>query len=194
MKKSLMIIGIVIIIIVILFIGAWIWVDGLKKDTAVTKEKMNEILKAYPNFNQAVDDFSNLRNQFYKYKEDLYIETLVTNAAAWNTFIQTYENGIQKVEKAAKVLKKDCNVDYGDVNVSTKCTTFKANYEAAQNYYISDANLYNTMVDEYDKYNAMNENKYPIVNKAKFVVYKDYIDYDKDGECFGKEEVSTNEG
>lgn len=185
MKKSLIIIGTVIIIIVILFAGAWIWVSGLKEDTAETKKKMDAILKAYPDFNTAVDDFSNLRNQFYEYKEDLYLETLRDNAEAWNNFIKTYEDGIKKVDDTAKELKEFCNLEYGDVNVSSKCITFKANYEAANNYYISDAKLYNELVDEYDKYNS--NGVYASVNKANLVVYKDYIDYDKDGEYFGKE-------
>ena len=61
------------------------------------------------------------------------------------------------------------------------------------NYYISDVNLYNQMVSEYEKYNTENGGQYPNVNKAEHVIYKDYIDYDEDGEYFGKEEVTTNE-
>lgn len=193
MKKSLIIIGIVILIIVIIFVGAWIWVDGLKEDKAATKVKMDEIKEAYPNFNKAVDEFSNLRNQFYTYKEDLYLETLRDNSESWNNFINTYMAGIQKVEDSAKVLKENCEIEYGDVSVSTKCNTFKANYEAAMNYYISDAKLYNQMVDEYDKYNAENGGTFAKVNKAELKIYQDYIDYDKDGECFGKEEANLNE-
>ena len=193
MKKSLMIIGVVVLIIVVIFIGAWIWVDGLKEDKAATKVKMDEIKAAYPDFNTAVDEFSNLRNQFYTYKEDLYLETLRDNSEEWNNFINTYMAGIQKVEDSAKTLKENCDIEYGDVSVSTKCNTFKANYEAAMNYYISDAKLYNQMVDEYDKYNSENGNTFAKVNRAELSIYQDYIDYDKDGECFGKEEASLNE-
>lgn len=193
MKKSLMIIGVVVLIIVVIFIGAWIWVDGLKEDKAATKVKMDEIKEAYPDFNTAVDEFSNLRNQFYTYKEDLYLETLRDNSEEWNNFINTYMAGIQKVEDSARILKENCDIEYGDVSVSTKCNTFKANYEAAMNYYISDAKLYNQMVDEYDKYNAENGNTFAKVNRAELSIYQDYIDYDKDGECFGKEEASLNE-
>ena len=193
MKKSLMIIGVVVLIIVVIFIGAWIWVDGLKEDKAATKVKMDEIKAAYPDFNTAVDEFSNLRNQFYTYKEDLYLETLRDNSEEWNNFINIYMAGIQKVEDSARTLKENCDIEYGDVSVSTKCNTFKANYEAAMNYYISDAKLYNQMVDEYDKYNAENGNTFAKVNRAELTIYQDYIDYDKDGECFGKEEASLNE-
>ena len=194
MKKSLLVIGIVLLIIIILFVGAWIWVDGLKEDTKITKEKMDAVKEAYPIFNQAVIDFSNLRNKFYEYKENLYLETLRDNADAWNVFMKEYADGIQKVEDAALVLKENCDIEYGDVQVSTKCDDFKVSYEPAMNYYISDVKLYNSMVDEYDKYNMENGNKFPKVNKGEFKVYQDYIDYDKDGEYFGKEEVVSNEG
>ena len=192
MKKSLKIIGIVVLIIAVIFIGAWFWVLGLQKDQEATKIKMDDIKEAYPNFNKVVDEFSSLRNQFYTYKEDLYLDTLKTNADAWNTFMNTYALGIQKVEDAAKVLKDNCNIEYGDISVSTKCDVFKANYEAAHNYYISDVKLYNQMIDEYDKYNLENGGTFAKVNKAEYKVYKDYIDYDKDGEYFGKE-VTENE-
>ena len=193
MKKSLTIIGVVMIIIVIIFICAWVWVDGLKEDTAITKKKMDEVLDAYPKFNEEVDNFSKLRNQLYESKEDLYLETLRDNAASWNTFMENYKNSIMKVENTALILKKNCAEEYGDVNVSSKCTTFKANYEAAHNYYISDVKMYNQMVDEYDVYNAEHGNGYAKVNKASYGPYDDYIDYDKDGEYFGKDEVVADE-
>lgn len=192
MKKSLTIIGVVILVTAIIFIGAWVWFSELKEDRAVTQEKMDKILEAYPTFNQMVNDFSNLRNQFYSYKEDLYLETLRDNAEAWNTFMSNYADGIQKVEDSAQVLKENCDLEYGDVKVSTKCTNFKVNYEAAMNYYISDVKLYNQMVSEYEKYNTEGGGKYPVVNKAEYKIYEDYIDYDKDGEYFGKE-VTANE-
>ena len=187
MKKSLMIIGIVIIVIIIVFIGAWIWVDGLKEDTLLTKEKMNEILEAYPKFNTEVDNFSKARNQLYEYKENLYLETLRDNVDGWNTFMVNYRKNIENVESAAKVLKENCDIEYGDVNVNSKCTTFKANYEAAQNYYISDVKMYNDMVNDYEEYNLEHGNQYKKLEKALYGEYGDYIDYDEDGEFFGKE-------
>ena len=181
------------VIIALVFAAAWIWALGLKEDKADTQTKMDKILAAYPDFNEAVDNYSEMRNQFYEYKEDLYIETLISNAEAWNTFIASYSDSIQAVEDAAQDLKENCQLEYGDVNVSTKCETFKVNYEAAHNYYISDAKLYNSLVDEYDEYNSENGGIYPSVNKAELLIYTDYIDYDEDGEYFGKEEVTENE-
>ena len=188
MKKSLMIIGIVILVIIVIFAFAWRWAIGLKEDKAETKVKMDEILDAYPKFNTEVDNFSALRNQLYEYKKNLFLETLRDNTDAWNVFMDNYLKAIEKVEDAALVLKENCKIEYGDVNVSSKCTTFKANYEAAQNYYISDVVMYNDMVTDYEEYNLEHGNKYKKLNKALFSTYGDYIDYDEDGEFFGKGE------
>ena len=96
-----------------------------------------------------------------------------------------YADTIREVEKASKNLKSNCKIKYGDVNTNSKCTAFKANYEAAMNYYISDVKIYNKLVDEYDEWNK--DGKYPKLKKGTFPVYKKYIDFDDDGEKFGSE-------
>ena len=193
MKKSLKVIGTVFIIIAILFVLAWIWASGLKEDQVETKKTMKLVLDSYENFNNRVEEFSNYRNKFYEMKEDLFLETLGENAEEWNDFIVKYADSISEVEKSSKNLKENCEIKYGDVNTNSKCTAFKANYEAAHNYYISDIKLYNDLIDDYDKWNKEEDNKYPEVKKGTYPVYKKYIDFDKDGEYFGKEEVSSNE-
>ena len=52
---------------------------------------------------------------------------------------------------------------------------------------------FNKLVDSYDDWNQKNGGKAESVKKADFPVYKKYIDYDKDGEYFGKVEVEDNE-
>ncbi|MBR2833769.1 MAG: hypothetical protein IKE75_05035, partial [Bacilli bacterium] len=108
MKKSLKVIGIVFIIIVILFVLAWIWASGLKEDQKLTKKTMKLILESYENFNNRVEEFSNYRNEFYEMKEDLFLETLGEQADDWNDFIKKYADSISEVEKASKNLKKNC--------------------------------------------------------------------------------------
>lgn len=193
MKKSLKIIGVVFIIILIMFIGAFIWVDGLMKDQAKTKKTMKLVLKSYDNFNNRVEEFSEIRNQFYEFKDELYLETLSAQADKLNEFMGNYAEIIKEVEKSAKNLKKNCFIKYGDVATNSKCTAFKVNYEAAMNYYVSDIKGYNKFVGEYEKWNKDNGGVGKPINKGEFAVYKDYIDFDKDGECFGKEEVEKNE-
>ena len=193
MKKSLKIIGIVFVIIAILFVCAWIWASGLKEDQKETKKTMKLILDSYGQFNNRVEEFSDYRNKFYEMKDDIYLETLSEKADEWNKFIKEYAESISLVEKASKNLKKNCQIKYGDVNTNSKCTTFKANYEAANNYYISDIKFYNGLIDEYNKWNEEEGNKENKVNKGTYPVYKKYIDFDKDREFFGKEEVNKDE-
>ena len=193
MKQGLKIIGTVFIICVILFGLGCIWAKGFKEDQRLTKEKMKLVLDAYPAFNESVEKFSDKRNILYENKEELYYETLSKTVDVWNKFMDEYADGIKDVEEKAKDLKENCHIQYGDVNTNSKCTTFIANYEAAHNYYISDIKMYNEIVDNYDAWNKENDSKYPSVENGKYPVYKDYIDYDKDGEFFGKEEVSKNE-
>ncbi len=193
MKKSLKVIGIVFIIIVILFVLAWIWASGLKEDQKETKKTMKLVLDSYDNFNNRVEEFSDFRNKFYEMKEDLFLETLSEKASEWNDFMDKYAESISEVEKASSNLKENCEIKYGDVNTNSKCTAFKANYEAAHNYYISDIKLYNGLIDDYNKWNSEEGGKYSQVEKGKYPVYKKYIDFDKDGEYFGKEEAEKNE-
>ena len=193
MKKSLKIIGIFIFIIIIFVILGCIWAKGLKEDQKITKEKMKLIIDAYPGFDESVNKFSDKRNILYEYKDELYFETLSENADYWNKFIEEYADGIKDLESSSKALKENCIVDFGDVNTNSKCTSFKANYEAAHNYYISDAKSFNKLVDSYNEWAEKNKGKAESVNKMDFPIYKKYIDFDKDGEYFGKAEVKDNE-
>ena len=193
MKKSLKVIGIVFIIIAILFVLAWIWASGLKEDQKETKKTMKLVLDSYENFNNRVEEFSNFRNKFYEMKEDLYLETLNDKAEEWNNFIKEYADAITEVEKSSKNLKSNCKIKYGDVNTNSKCTAFKANYEAANNYYISDIKLYNDLIDDYEKWDKEEGGNHAKVEKGSYPVYKKYIDFDNDGEYFGKEEAEKNE-
>ncbi len=193
MKKSLKIIGIVILINIVLVALASIWAKGLKEDQKITKEKMKLIIDAYPSFDESVNQFSDMRNILYENKEEMYYETLDENAEYWNDFIPKYAEGIKKLEENAKVLKENCIVKYGDVNTNSKCTAFKANYEAAHNYYISDAKAFNRLINNYNQWREKNDEKAKEVNKFTYPVYKKYIDFDKDGEYFGKSEVKDSE-
>ncbi len=194
MKKSLIIIGIVFMISIVLFGIGCIWAKGLKEDQKETKAKMKLVLEAYPSFNESVNGLADKRNILYEYRDELYFETLSESTEVWNKFMEEYAEGIKNVESTAKVLKDNCKVKYGDVGTNSKCTAFKANYEAAHNYYITDVTAYNKLVDNYDEWNKENGGKYKSINKAGFPVYKKYIDFDNDGEYFGKEvEVSYNE-
>lgn len=193
MKKVWIFIGITLVIVILIFTVISLWYQGFKEDKKETAVIVKKIDENYKIFDEKVSQFSNLRNDFYTKKENLYYENLATEASEWNNFKSSYENAIKDLESSASYLKKHCDVTYGDIGARTKCTNFKANYEAAQNYYLTDVKVYNDLANSYNKWNLVNGSDYPTMNKLDKVVYKDYIDYDKDGEYFGKEEGELDE-
>ena len=187
MKKGLKIIGVVVLILIVLFSGLYIWLLGFKEDQKETEAKKEKIKNSYTGFSESVDALSKERDKYYEYQSNLYLEELGSSAEGWNNFMKEYQSAIQLVYDKSKDLRENCNVVYGDAGINSKCTTFKANYEAAFNYYINDVKSYNEIVDEYNTWRKSQTKEYKEVNKASYVVYQDYIDYDEDGEYFGKE-------
>ena len=192
MKKKIIIVIIIVIVFILLGLGFYALIKSVKEDQQLTTETMNEIIKSYDDFNKSVQTFVTTRAQFYEYRENTYLEEFAQNYQGWNEFMPTYARTIENVEKSSQVLKENCQIQFADPNVNSRCTTFKADYEAAMNYYIADIVTYNQNVDEYNQWNQEGNYNYGVLNKAQLHVYQDYIDFDKDGEYFGKGET-TNE-
>ncbi len=192
MKRKIFII-ILFLILVIMGVVVYFFIDSIKEDQAITSEKAKEISKAYEKFDSSINAFATLREEYYVSRENTFLEEFSQSIDSWNDFANRYEKSITEVEKNSKVLKENCTVRFADVNVNSKCTTFKANYEAAMNYYITDAKNYNKTVKQYNDWVEQNGNKHGKLNKIKYVVYKKYIDFDKDGEYFGKGESKDEE-
>ena len=76
------------------------------------------------------------------------------------------------------------DVYYPDSKVNTKCVNYKSIYEQVVNYFISDINVYNKNVKEYNK--EQNDNKDKMIEEYK--TNKKYIDYNNDKTYDGKEE------
>ena len=187
MKKFWLFIVITLVVVILGFTLFTLWYKGFKEDRQETTEMVSKVSENYEIFQTKINNFSNLRNEFYTNKEELYYETLATSADVWNNFMDSYMQAIMDVESASSYLKENCDFEYGDIGARTKCTNFKANYEAAQNYYLTDVEVYNKLVDDYDNWNAVNGGGNPVVNKLEKVTIDDYIDFDGDGEYFGKE-------
>ncbi len=186
MKKFIIV---VVIIFIILGVSGFLFVLDFKKDQTETRQKMLEVSKNYSVFNEKITEYAKLREEVYNSLKDTYLEELSKNCSNLNDLIVKYENSIKAVENASSNLKDICTIKFNDASANNKCTTFKANYEAANNYYISDIKSYNKTVENYNKW--AESGNYDKLNKGEFVVYKKYIDFDEDGEYFGKE--SSNE-
>ncbi len=186
MKKCVVIITILIIFILV---GAFFFLKGLeddKKQTALVAKRVNS---NYSKFNENISSFSKQRESLYKSLEDTYLEEFAANFETFNKLISDYEKIVLDLEESSKNLKKDCKYRFSDVLANSNCTNFKANYEAAMNYYITDAKYYNKLANKYNSWVKSNGYDYGKLEKAKFVVYKKYIDFDDDGEFFGSEDV-----
>ncbi len=187
MKNKAVIFTIICITIITLIIfGTYKFITNFKEDKEITKEKSNEIVQNFDLFNKSVQQFAKERDYFYNQRENTFLEEFAKNTKNWNDLIKDYQKSIENIEKNSTILKENCTVKFADPNINSKCTIFKSTYEAANNYYISDIKNYNKTVDEYNKWaKEKGENH---LNKGNLTIYKDYIDYDKDKEYFGKEE------
>lgn len=191
MKRKI-VVGILVIILIALGVLAYLFINSIKEDQAITAEKAKKIVSSYEKFDKSINDFASLRETIYKKREETFLEDFAKTVDEWNKRAKDYEAAIEAVEKNSEFLKKNCNVRFADVNVNGKCTTFKANYEAAVNYYLNDVESYNKMAKQYNDWVTNNKYSYGKLNDLSKTIYKDYIDVDEDGEFFGKgEEVES---
>lgn len=185
MKKKFIITTIIIILISLIIFGIYTFINNFKEDKQLTQAKANEIVTEYNKFNESILTFAKERDNIYNLRENTYLEEFAKNTEGWNNLMLTHEKNIENIEKNSKKLKENCTAIYADPNINSKCTIFKSTYEAAHNYYITDIKSYNKTVQEYNEWSSKTNNK-PL-QKIKLTIYKTYIDYDKDGEYFGKE-------
>ena len=188
MKKVVFIIIIVLIIGSIGF-GGYLFTKNIKEDKKLTNEMMQKLIKEYNKFDKSIGDFASKREEFYVMQEDAYLESISQNVETWNNFVSDYSKSIVNIKKNSKLLDKYCFNKFASIEVNNSCTKFIANYEAAMNYYISDIKSYNkNIVEKYNSWISENNYDYQKLENGKLSAYKDYIDYDKDNEFFGKEE------
>lgn len=183
-KRWKLLLGILLILTVI-GVFLYFYISSFKVDREETLALMKEVNEDYPKFNKSMTEFVNKRNAFYKQKEEIYLEDMGKNTNAWVTFMNDYAKIIENIENNSQRLKDACKNNFGDINAKTQCNQFRVNYEAANNYYITDIKAYNNIVKEYNEWLTNHNSKYPKLNEVS--LSKDYIDYDEDGEYFGKE-------
>lgn len=186
-KKRWKILVCILLILSVIGVFLYFYISSFKVDRQETLALMKEVNEDYPKFNKNMTEFVNKRNAFYKQKEEIYLEDMGKNTAAWITFMNEYAKIIENIESSSKRLKGHCKNNFGDINAKTQCNQFRVNYEAANNYYITDIKAYNNIVKEYNEWLINHSSSYPKLNEISLSIYKDYIDYDEDGEYFGKE-------
>ena len=93
MKKFWLFIVITLVVVILGFTLFTLWYKGFKEDRQETTEMVSKVSENYEIFQIKINNFSNLRNEFYANKEELYYETLATSADVWNNFMASYMQG-----------------------------------------------------------------------------------------------------
>lgn len=186
-KKKWIIIGIVVVMVIsILTVILTILIKNIEEDRENTLKIMDEIGIKYKEFSPLVEEFSKQRTSFYEAKESmLYLETVGENREAIEELLFNYNEIVMKVHNDSNFLQENCNRKYAKGSTNNTCDLFKQGYESVMNYYITDMNMYNTFVGEYNKWIEENEYQVPKLDEQMLSLYKNYIDYDKDGSYLG---------
>ena len=183
----------VFLVLSIVFIisgGVSTFVLGLKADRTETLNRMVEVNDVFEIFSTNTTAFENLRDELYTdVFSNLYYDNMFTDDGIIKSKLSNYESLVDELDKNAKSLKALCeDVYYPDGNVNNKCFNYKSIYEQVVNYFLSDINVYNNNIKEYNEYQTANNLTYPV---KEYKTKKKFIDYNEDGVFDGKEEIDV---
>lgn len=185
MKKIVIIISIILVVLGLVF-GGVVFVKNFNEDQAKTLAVMEQIKEEYNNFSPYVEKFSSERTKFYTETEEMFfLENIDTNREAINQLLVEYNDIVMEAHDKSAYLRENCDRQYASSSVNNTCNLFKQGYEAIINYYITDIDVYNNVVEEYNNWLTENSLEQEPLAEIQFDLYKDYIDYDKDGSYLG---------
>lgn len=180
------IIGIILFVLIIVIIYAYFFINDFLKDEKETKKLMGEIVESYHDFSKIVSNISDDRNKIYDLKDKMMLlESSNEYAKELSNTISDYQKLRQTIEDKSLFLKENCKTKYASKKVNNVCEVFKQEYEAAYNYYITDIDVYNKVIDKYNEYVKQNQLKWDLLNLVDLKDNNKYIDYDKDGNILG---------
>lgn len=163
------------------------FISDLKKDREATLERMEDVKVQYRSFSDSIDVFNDLRNSLYlNVFENVYIDTMASNDVAVKEMLFNYESSVNGVTTAVLELSNLCgDIYFFDDNINEKCSGFSNVYEQVVNAFVSDVELYNNNILQYNEYQKESEEATLL---ESYVTEKEYIDYNNDKKFDGKEE------
>lgn len=163
------------------------FVLSLKQDKQETYRQIYVVNDEFEVFSTNTSVFESFRDDLYKdFLSNFYFDTLDQNDDDIKNRLSNYENIVDEIKKNTVQLDSLCKeVYYPDSEANTKCMNYKTIYEQVVNYFVSDINLYNRYVKQYNEYENNSVNFHSI---QKYITDKKYIDYNKDNQYDGKEE------
>jgi len=188
MKKKVIIAIIIILFLAGLVFGGYMFVKDFSEDQKQTLKIMDKIKEKYKDFSPLVEKFSESRTNFYTAKEELFfLESINDNRETINTMMTDYYNLVMEVHNSSTYLQENCAREYSNHSVNNTCNLFKQGYEAVMNYYLTDVEVYNKIVTEYNNWLTENSLTHEPLTMQEFSLYKSYIDYDNDESYLGGE-------
>lgn len=163
------------------------FVSSLQEDRTATLARMEDVKLEYKNFSDSVDVFNDIRNSLYlSVFEEVYYDTMASTDASVKESFSNYEASVNGVMKTVDNLSSLCDsIYFPDNNVNIKCNGFGSVYEQIVNAFVSDVELYNNNILQYNDYQKENG---ATLSLDGYVTEKKYIDYNKDKKYEGKEE------
>lgn len=190
-KKKIILIISLLVVFILIFIVSW-FIISFNNDRKETLKKMDNISILYDDFKNRVDSFNTIREDIYaNVLSNVYYDTLIVNYDVWTNKLINYEEFIDNIDKDFENLKKYCDgVYYPELEINNKCQSFIIAYEEINNSFVSDIEVFNKNIEDYNVY-IKEQNSNEILKK--YSTNKKYIDYNHDKEYFGKDDENNNE-
>ena len=157
---------------------------GLQQDREETYHRVHEVNDIFEVFSTNTSMFELKRDELYQdYLANIYYESMYQSHSKVEELFSNYEHLVDELSKNVVELKKYCdNMYYPDSSVNSKCSNYKSIYEQVMNYFVSDVQLYNKSVEQF---NTLEERKGTLFRIRKYNTNKYYVDYNLDGEFDG---------
>lgn len=167
--------------------GVSSFVLGLKKDHEETQKRIVTVNNEFEVLSTNTSIFEELRDDLYnKALGNVYYDTMHKEDKNIKERLSNYENLVDEMEKTVSKLDELCDkVYYPDIETNTKCNNYKSIFEQVNNYFVSDIKLYNKNVKKYNKYQKDKNSNLLI---SKYIIKRNYIDFNGDNKFDGKEE------
>ena len=144
------------------------------------------INRDYNEFRKDLEDFANNAVDIIEEITDVtaLYSSIESNYQLITDNINEYEKGLKDIEKKYKELTGLCvEKEYHAYYINNKCRAFEISMEQIINTFVRNLKAVNVKIEEYNSW-AKEEGteEYQELKEIEAKTYKDYVDYNKDGE------------
>ncbi len=163
MKKKyyFIIIGFILFLISIITI-IFILINNINKDKQKLNKKQEQINQEYNAFSNKTEDFKEIRNKFLtSLNENNFYETFSEVYVMLINNLENYEQVLDDIKSNSTNLVNNCQIVYNNSNTNKKCEAFNYNYNTLTKTFLSDVEIFNKKIEEYNNW-AINNNQSPL--------------------------------